>query len=72
MTTANLTIMGMHCNGCVRSVTNAFKRVPGVRNAEVSLPENSAVVEFDEKETTLDALRKVIQDIGYDVEKKDG
>jgi copper chaperone CopZ len=59
----------MHCNGCVRSVTNALKRIAGVLSAEVSLQENSAKVEFDEKETSPDVLRKAIQDIGYDVKE---
>jgi copper ion binding protein len=69
MTSETLIISGMHCNGCVRSVTNALKRVLGVKNVEVSLPENSASVEFDEKETTIEALRKAIQDTGYDVKE---
>jgi copper chaperone len=57
----------MHCNGCVRSVTNALKRIAGVKNVEVSLQENSAKIEFDETETALEELRKVIEDAGYDV-----
>ncbi len=57
----------MHCMGCVRSVTNALKRVIGVKEAEISLQENSAKVQFDEKETTLDELRKAIKEAGYEV-----
>ncbi len=68
MQTTTLKIIGMHCNGCTRSVTNALKRVVGVENAEVSLQENSARVEYDEKETTIDALRISIIEVGYDVE----
>ncbi|MEP7234473.1 MAG: heavy-metal-associated domain-containing protein [Ignavibacteriota bacterium] len=69
MRTSNLTVEGMHCNGCVRSVTNALKRVAGVLSADVSLTENSAKVEYDEAETTPDALRKAIQEAGYDVKE---
>lgn len=69
MTSATLEIIGMHCMGCVRSVTNALKRVIGVKEADVSLQENSAKVQFDEKETSLDELRKAIQEAGYEVSK---
>jgi len=69
MTSETLTITGMHCGGCVRSVTNALKRVLGVKNVEVSLPDNSAKVEYDEGETGPAELRKAIQDIGYDVKE---
>ena len=68
MTNATLAIEGMHCNGCVRSLTNALKSVTGVKSADVSLQNNSATVEFDEKETTPDELRKAILVAGYDVE----
>lgn len=57
----------MHCMSCVRSVTNALKRVLGVKEADVSLQENSAKVQFDEKETTTEELRKAIVQAGYDV-----
>ncbi len=69
MTSETLAISGMHCSGCVRSVTNALKRVLGVKSIEVSLPENSAKVEYDEKETDQSELRKAIQEIGYDVKE---
>ena len=72
MTNATLIVEGMHCNGCVRSVTNALKRIIGVKNAEVSLLENSAKVEFDETETSPDRLRKAIVDIGYEVNEYNG
>lgn len=52
--------------GCVRTVTNALKRVIGVKEANVSLQENSAKVVYDEKETTIEELRKVIREAGYD------
>ena len=53
--------------GCGRSGTNALKRGIGVKEAEISLQENSAKVQFDEKETTLDELRKAIKEAGYEV-----
>jgi copper chaperone CopZ len=67
VTNSNFAITGMHCNGCVRSVTNALKKVAGVKNAEVSLQDNSAQVEYDEKETTFEEMRIALQSSGYDI-----
>lgn len=69
MSSTTVEIIGMHCMGCVRTVTNALKRIIGVKDAEVSLQANSAIVQFDEKETTIEELRKAIVEAGYDVSK---
>ena len=37
-------VEGMHCNGCVESVTRALSEVEGVRDAEVRLEEGAATV----------------------------
>jgi copper chaperone CopZ len=37
METARIQITGMHCTGYIRTVTNALKRVSGVKEADVSL-----------------------------------
>jgi copper chaperone len=65
MTEKTLSIEGMHCSGCVRSVTNALKRVPGVENAEVSLPEKKAVVIFDDTEPPFADLKAALEEVGY-------
>ncbi|HYM20841.1 MAG TPA: heavy-metal-associated domain-containing protein [Candidatus Kapabacteria bacterium] len=65
MTEKILIIEGMHCSGCVRSVTDALKRVPGVQNVEVSLPEKRAVVFFDETEPPFADLNTAVAEAGY-------
>ena len=45
--TREFAVEGMHCQGCVSSVTGAVKRVAGVANVSVSLEQKSATVEFD-------------------------
>jgi copper chaperone CopZ len=40
-----LTIDGMHCSGCVKSVTNALSSVSGVESVEVDLDHGKAVTE---------------------------
>ena len=62
-----LNIEGMHCGGCVRSVTNALKRVVGVSDASVSLSEKKVDVTFDENITKLSDLKAAIEEAGYQV-----
>lgn len=62
-----LNIDGMTCGGCVKSVTNALNQVTGVQNAEVSLENKSAKIDFDDSQTDLDTLKQAIEDAGFDV-----
>ncbi len=60
-------VQGMGCAACVARVEGALKGAPGVCDASVSLASNSALVEFDNAVTTPEALRKAVQDAGYDL-----
>jgi len=51
-------IFGMTCMHCHKKVTDAISKVKGVKSVNVSLPDNSATVEFDEGATTLDGNKK--------------
>ena len=66
METAVLKVNGMTCGGCVRSVTNVLKALPGVAGADVSLEKSQANVTFDPTRTSPGALRKAIEDAGYE------
>ena len=60
-------VQGMGCAACVARVEGALKSAPGVCGASVSLASNSALVEYDSTVTTPEALRKAVQDAGYDL-----
>lgn len=62
-----LNINGMHCGGCVRSVTSAIKRVEGVKEVEVSLENETASVEFDKEVTNLSEIRTAVEEAGYKI-----
>ncbi len=62
-----LKVEGMHCGSCVRSVTNAIKRVSGVKEAEVSLEKETASVEFDTQVTNLSEIRIAVEEAGYKI-----
>jgi copper chaperone len=66
METTILKVNGMTCGGCVRSVTNVLKALPGVEYAEVSLERSEAKVTFDAALTSQAILRKTIEDAGYE------
>ncbi|MDP4219911.1 MAG: heavy-metal-associated domain-containing protein [Bacteroidota bacterium] len=71
MESVKLQITGMHCLGCVRTVTNALKRVDGVADVDVSLQSRSATVRFEASQTSIRELSKAIQDAGYEVSEVD-
>jgi copper chaperone len=66
METTELKVGGMTCGGCVRSVTNVLKALPGVVDAAVSLEKSEAKVTFNPARTTPAKLRKAIEDAGYE------
>jgi len=51
-----LRITGMTCNGCVRHVDAALRKVPGVTAVEVALPDRAKVVHNAAISTLLDAV----------------
>ena len=63
--TAMLAVDGMTCNGCVRSVTNAIARVPGVSKVDVSLADKRATVDYDPAAANPEALVAAVVDAGF-------
>lgn len=61
--TITLSISGMDCDGCVKSVTEAIKGVEGVAEVEVSLDNHTAII----KGTNVDLflLTAAIDSAGY-------
>ncbi|TPG97321.1 copper chaperone [Haemophilus haemolyticus] len=66
MKTITLNIEGMHCGGCVKSVTRVLTELDGVQSADVQL-EGKANVTFDENRVNVAQLIEVIEDAGFDV-----
>lgn len=58
-----LSIEGMHCDGCVRRVTNALASVDGVRVDSVAV--GSAVVAVDPKRATSEQVAAAVNRIGF-------
>lgn len=57
----------MACSACSAHVERKLNSLPGIQSASVSLPGRSALVEFDEKEISLEQMKHEINAIGYDL-----
>ena len=64
--TLHLSVLGMTCAGCVRSVQRKLETTPGVKKASVSLESASATVEYDTDAVKPDALAAAVRAIGFE------
>ena len=62
MNNMEVKIEGMSCDHCVKHVKEALLKVKGVKKADVSLKNNSAVIQGD---FDPDLIRKSISEAGY-------
>ena len=60
-------VVGMACSACSAHVERKLNSLPGIQSASVSLPGRNALVEFDEKEISLEQMKREINAIGYDL-----
>lgn len=72
MATVRLSISGMTCEHCCQHVTEALESVPGVTGASVDLEGGAATVALAGGELPMDALRRAVQDAGYDADVLEG
>ena len=56
---------GMSCPACVANVKRKLKSINGVSKVRVSLEKQNVVVRYDPKSTSLETLKKSIDDLGY-------
>lgn len=58
--TITLTLSGLHCGNCVKSVERALHEVPGVEKVSVTLSPQQAIVEGEvEAQTLIDAIDEI-------------
>lgn len=72
MQTVTLTITGMHCDGCARTIDRVLRQQPGVREAVVTCEPPRARVLFEPGQVTAAALADRIRRAGYGVTEPDG
>jgi Cu+-exporting ATPase len=65
--TVNLTVQGMTCGNCARSVERKLASTPGVTKAKVDLETARATVEYDADLVKPDVLANAVRQLGYEV-----
>ena len=55
----------MHCDHCVRSVTEAINKIDGA-SAKVSLKNETAVISYD-RPVEDETIRRAVEDAGFQV-----
>lgn len=63
-----LNVKGMSCDHCVKSIKKAVGDLTGVKDVDVNLETGEVTIEFVSDKTSIDAIKPVIEDLGYDVE----
>lgn len=65
--TLHLSVLGMTCHNCTRSVERTLASIPGVVQVSVDLQAASATVEYDVDLVKPDVLAEAVRDLGYEV-----
>ncbi len=72
MESAVLEVRGMHTAGCAQAVERALARIEGVHHAEANLLNGTASVHYDPGHVSLETLRAVVADCGYQCRGESG
>ncbi|MGI9334848.1 MAG: heavy metal translocating P-type ATPase, partial [Gammaproteobacteria bacterium] len=62
---AHLIIEGIHCGGCIAAIENGVGRAPGVREAQLNFANRRARVTWETDSTSLGAVVRKIEALGY-------
>ncbi len=65
METLELKVEGLHCDGCVKSVTRMLTAVPGVEQVDVSLAEGKASVRYDPAQAGVAEFKRAVERAGF-------
>lgn len=60
-------VVGMACASCSANVENKLRSLPGINDVSVSLIGRSVMIDYDESKISLEAMKKEINSIGYDL-----
>ncbi len=67
MTRKTFAVLGMMCAGCAANVEKRLKQADGVATVSVNLATRTALIEYDEQQTTPGQLKETLSQIGYDM-----
>lgn len=62
-----LNVEGMSCMHCANAVKKSVGSLAGVGKVDVDLEKKKVNVEYDQEKVKLDAIKKAIEEAGYQV-----
>jgi copper chaperone len=65
MQNLEIKVEGMHCDGCVKSVTRVLGALPGVSKVEVLLAEGKARLSYDASKSGPSDFKRAIEGAGF-------
>ncbi len=60
-----LTIPALHCDSCVKAITQTLQALPTVVIAEADPQTKLVRLQFDESAVTLDQIREALDEVGF-------
>src|SRR3989344_1744347 len=60
-----LDIIGMHCTSCANTIEKTLNKTKGIIKVSVNFATEKAAIDYDEKKTNVDEIKKIIKKIGY-------
>lgn len=60
----------IHCDSCANSIKNTVGNLDGVASVDVSIPSQTATINFAEPATEAQ-IRETMEDAGFDVVEED-
>lgn len=60
-------VTGMACSACSSKVEKNVSNINGVSNVSVNLLTNSMILDYDEKQVTIDIIKKCVIDLGFGI-----
>jgi copper chaperone CopZ len=65
MVKQTLTVSDMHCSNCAMRIESIEDELPGVRQVSASYQKGRVVVEYDERQVSLEAFIAAVKKKGY-------
>ncbi|HEY1497283.1 MAG TPA: heavy metal-associated domain-containing protein [Candidatus Solibacter sp.] len=65
--TLKMTVHGMTCGNCARSVERKLTATPGVSKATVDLLNQNAIIDYDAAAVKPEALAAAVRQLGFEV-----
>ncbi len=60
-----LTIPALHCDSCVKTITQTLQALPTVVIAEADPQTKLVRLQFDETAVTVDQIREALDEVGF-------